>query len=400
MTPTRRKAACLTLEGLNAFACAYYFNYLFFLLRDQFGFGNRGNLMVSALHGLIYVASAWFGGRFAQRHGYLTALRMGSAGMGLALLVGSAFPTIAGQVLALAGWTFLMCFTWPALEALVSEGEGAARLPQMVGLYNVVWAGSSAIAYLIGGALIERLGDKSIYWLPAAVYAAIYGGATWLARQPGSPTPTVLSPVPPAHTPEPEAFRQPVSPARFLQMAWLANPFAYIAINTILAVIPQIAAKLHLTTTETGIFCSLWFFVRLGAFVLLWQWTKWHYKFRWLLAAFLALIASFTTLLLASPLWLLVLAQIVFGLATGLIYYSSLFYSMEIGETKGEHGGLHEAAIGAGIFAGPAVGASALWLAPARANAGTWAVSALLLCGLVGLVTLRLRRGRSGGSKN
>ena len=392
MTPAQRKAACLILEGLNAFACAYYFNYLFFLLRDQFGFGNLGNLLISAMHGLIYVCSAWFGGRFAQRHGYFTALRLGSAGMSVVLLVGSAFPTVAGQVLTLAGWTFMMCFTWPALEALVSEGESAERLPKMIGLYNVVWAGSSAVAYFSGGALFEWLGVKSIYWLPAALYAALFGGASWLAKQPGSTSPRSHSAAALSHTPEPEAFRQPVSPAIFLKMAWLANPFAYIAINTVLAVIPQLAAKLHLSTTETGIFCSLWFFVRLGAFVLLWQWTKWHYKFRWLLAAFIALIASFTTLLLAGQLWLLVLAQIVFGLATGLIYFSSLFYSMDVGETKGEHGGLHEAAIGAGIFAGPAVGATAIWLAPASANAGTWAVSGLLVCGLAGLVALRLKR--------
>ncbi len=382
------------IEGLNAFACAYYFNYLFFLLRDHFGFGNLGNLCVSALHGLIYVGSAWLGGRFAQRHGYLTALSVGSGGMGLALLCGSALPTVAGQVLTLAGWTFMMCFTWPALEALVSEGESDARLPRMIGLYNVVWASCSAVAYFSGGALFERLGYQSIYWLPAVVYAAIFIGATWLAKQSDAPSSPLRSPTPAPHTPEPEAFRQPVSPAIFLKMAWLANPFAYIAINTILAVIPQVAAKLHLSTTESGIFCSLWFFVRLGAFVLLWQWTKWHYKFRWLLAAFLALIVSFTTLLLAGQLWILVLAQIVFGFATGLIYYSSLFYSMDIGETKGEHGGLHEAAIGAGIFAGPAVGAAALWLAPASANAGTWAVSGLLACGLVALVALRLKRVR------
>lgn len=391
MTPTRRKAFCLTLEGLNAFASAYYFNYLFFLLRDQFGFGNLGNLLVSALHGLIYVGSAWLGGRFAQRHGYLTALRVGSGGMGLALLCGGAFPTVAGQVLTLASWTFMMCFTWPALEALVSEGESEERLPRMIGLYNVVWASCSAVACFSGGALFERLGYHSIYWLPAAVYAAIFIGATWLAKQSDAPSLPPHPPTPTHHIPEPEALRAPVGPAIFLKMAWLANPFAYIAINTILAVIPQLAAKLHLSTTESGVFCSLWFFVRLGAFVLLWQWTQWHYQFRWLLAAFLALIASFTTLLLAGQLWLLVLAQIVFGFATGLIYYSSLFYSMDLGETKGEHGGLHEAAIGAGIFAGPAVGAVALWLAPASANAGTWAVSGLLACGLVGLVALRLK---------
>jgi MFS family permease len=125
---------------------------------------------------------------------------------------------------------------------------------------------------------------------------------------------------------------------------------------------------------------------------LLGQWKGWHYRFRWLLGAFLLLIGSFTTILLAPQLWIVVVAQVFFGLATGLIYYSSLFYSMDVGEAKGEHGGLHEAFIGAGIFLGPAVGATALQLAPQNVNAGTWAVSALLAGGLGGLVWLRTRK--------
>jgi hypothetical protein len=75
-----------------------------------------------------------------------------------------------------------------------------------------------------------------------------------------------------------------------------------------------------------------------------------------------------------------------------VIYYSSLFYSMDVGETKGEHGGLHEAAIGAGIFAGPAVGAASLQFLNGYPNAGAYAVSGLLVCGLGGLVWLRARR--------
>ena len=109
------------------------------------------------------------------------------------------------------------------------------------------------------------------------------------------------------------------------------------------------------------------------------------------MGASLLLIASFTAILLARQLWLVIVAQVFFGLATGLIYYSSLFYSMDVGEAKGEHGGLHEAFIGAGIFLGPATGATALYLAPRNLDVGTWAVSALLAVGLGGLIWLRTR---------
>ena len=100
------------------------------------------------------------------------------------------------------------------------------------------------------------------------------------------------------------------------------------------------------------------------------------------------LILSFATILLSPNLAVLIVAQIFFGGAIGLIYYSSLFYSMDASETKSEHGGIHEAAIGAGNCVGPAVGAAALQFLPQYANSGAIAVSVLLLCGFGGLMAI------------
>jgi MFS family permease len=94
-------------------------------------------------------------------------------------------------------------------------------------------------------------------------------------------------------------------------------------------------------------------------------------------------------MLMVPNLAVLIVAQLVFGGAIGLIYASSLFYSMDAGDMKGEHGGIHEAAIGLGNFGGPAVGAVSLHFLPQYANSGSFAVSALLVCGLCGLVAIR-----------
>jgi hypothetical protein len=104
------------------------------------------------------------------------------------------------------------------------------------------------------------------------------------------------------------------------------------------------------------------------------------------------LVGSFAALLLVPKLLVVVLAQIAFVLALGLIYYSSLYYSMDVGDAKGDHGGVHEAAIGAGIFAGPAIGATAAHFLPAYPNSSAVAVSMALCGGLVGLLTMAFRR--------
>ena len=143
-------------------------------------------------------------------------------------------------------------------------------------------------------------------------------------------------------------------------------------------------------------------FARLAAFFILWQWEGWHYRFRWLAGAFIAMIGSFAALLLIPSLTVVVVAQIAFGLAVGLIYYSSLFYSMEVGSTKGEHGGFHEALIGVGLCVGPGIGAASLKLGPQIPYVGATTVCIALVLGFVALVVIKVRSnsGRVPAKRN
>ena len=375
------------LEGLNGFASSIYFNYIFFYLQKHFGFGPKGNLLSCAANGLIYAVGAYYGGKFAQRRGYFFALSVGLATMILAMIVGVVSSTIFGQSATMVIWTLGVCVTWPCLEALSCEGESAATLPRKVGIYNVVWSIAFALGLFLGGAIIKVLGWKSMFVIPAAIHAvqlsiiaATRVNAPWHELS-GAPSAVEIA----------AEHADGTLNKVFLRMAWLANPFAYIAMNTVIPLIPQVASNLKLSTAAAGLFASVWMFARTASFFALWKWTGWHYRFNWLFASYALMIATFAAILLFSDLWLLIAAQIIFGFAVGLIYYSSLFYSMDASDTKGEHGGLHEAAIGAGIFLGPAIGYTALQLMPRAANSSAIAVSAVLVIGLVALVRLRRR---------
>lgn len=484
MFSRRLKTGYFALEGLNSFATVYFFYYLYFFMQKAYGFGNQANLMLAALNGATYALMAWFAGRFAQRCGYFTALKVGYVIMIGALSFGMVAHTATGEVLVMVVIVVGMSFTWPTLEALVSEGEPRTGLQHMVGVYNVIWAATAALANFTGGAMLEKLGLASLFYVPMVVHIGQLSLTLGLERQAGRSPPTAASqngqeqsassnngrnvgsanvppglprvrgsmardagwqvdglakgavqhgmacagvlperlparatPIPGAGLEAaqgavlneraalatgrpweevcPQGLEHPVTlpkAKRFLRMAWVANPFAYIAINTLIAVVPGITRRLELSTMAAGFCCSTWCFARLGAFAALWRWTGWHYKFRWLLLAYLGLVSSFGTVLLAPNVVVLVLAQVVFGASVGLLYYSSLFYSMDRSETKGEHGGIHEAVIGLGNCAGPAVGAAALQIAPQFSQSGTIAVIALLLCGLGGLVGIWSRK--------
>lgn len=385
---TRRlKAGAFALEAINSVATTYFFYYIYFLGEKKFGFKAIQNLELAAVLGFAYVFAAIYGGRFAQRHGYFYSVRIGAAIMCVCFVIGAFFdswwPTFAVMMVA----NFGMCFTWPALEAMVSEGEPRHRMQSMVGIYNVTWAGAGAFAYFTGGAMIDHFGIRSMYLVPAALLVIQFLLALALQREqlaspstpfPDEPTDTI-------------AEKHENAPA-FLKMAWVANPFAYLGCNTVIAIIPTLAHHLELSAMMAGFVGSTWLFVRAASFILLRFWPNWHYRFDLLVAAYVAMIVAFAIILLVPNLWVIIGAQVLFGLAHGLIYYSSLFYSMDVGETKGEHSGIHEAAIGAGNGGGPAIAALALYLWPKYPSSGAWSVVGLLLVGLAIIFWLKPRR--------
>jgi predicted MFS family arabinose efflux permease len=383
----RFKVVCFTIEGMSSFATSFYSYYLYFFMQKQFGFSSKDNLAFAALNGFIYIFSAWQAGKFAQRCGYFTALKVGFSVTLVSLAVASQLHSAVGLILMTATLTCGMCFLWPTIEALVSEGEDAVGLPRAVGTYNVVWAGTNALALFSGGMLVEKFGFKTMFFLPMAILLVQLALVFWLEKHANEHARAATEDPQPILPPDPQRLSRAKTQA-FLRMAWLANPFAYIAINTFIPMLPTVAAKFQMSPMFAGFVCSLWCFVRLGTFIVLWRWTDWHYRFRWLAAAFAMLILSFAVILLSPNLIVLIAAQVFFGVAIGLIYYSSLFYSMDAGDTKGEHGGIHEAAIGLGNCVGPGIGAAALQFLPQYANSGAIAVSVLLLCGLGGLISI------------
>jgi predicted MFS family arabinose efflux permease len=364
------------IELIVCFASVYYSNFIFFYMKSRFGFGELENLLLAAFNGFVYVFASWQGGRFVQRFGAIRSIYLGCF-MFIAVMAAGFFLHWAfAQIIIFSLWTISVCFIWPAIEASVCENAGT-KLPDRVGYYNITWAASSAIAYFTAGMLLEHLGMRSLFWIPfLLVVVSIIVFSFAIKASAAKVSSSDKQPPPP-----PTEKKPPGNARNFMHLAWLANPLSYVAINTLIPLIPSLSSRLGLTTSLAGIFCSIWLFARLGAFFILWRWTGWHYQFKWLAGAFAILIACFAGIILTSSLPILLAAQIGFGLSIGLVYYSSLYYSMNASEEKGAHGGLHEAMIGAGLFLGPACGGGGLALLPAIKNIGVWSVSGLLVVG-------------------
>jgi len=132
----------------------------------------------------------------------------------------------------------------------------------------------------------------------------------------------------------------------------------YLLISTLVPTMPTIAARLNLTPAQATAFASSWMIARVVSFLVLGWWHGWHYKLRLFLAAILLLPVSFVVVLLSHSILIAIAAQLVMGFALGLIYTSSLYYSMH-GKPEASEAAIHEAVIGVGIMVGPLISALA-----------------------------------------
>lgn len=375
------------IEGINSFGAAFYFNYVFFFLRHEFHMSPARSLAAAALHGGIYTVMSRWAGLLAQRHGYFTTFRYGNGVVALALGLSSLGATMEWvQWVGLVGWTIGISLTWPALQALVSDGASRLQIARRIGVYNLVWSGLAGVANFVGGGLYDGLGSRSIFWIPMSLALGLVGASWWVERGRCNSDNTSVEGSGILDEDSGHSEASPALNARFLNLARVANPFAYVAINTVVPMIPEIATHLGLSTTQSGWVSSVWMFGRWATFAFLWRYLGWHYRLGWLMTAYVGVIAGFLLIQLAPSLGWLILGQGVFGYGIGLVYYSSLFYSMDAGEKKGEHGGLHEAAIGLGCCVGPGVSSALMTLWPGAEQATAWALAALIGAGGVALV--------------
>ena len=234
------KPGVFLLEGLNSFAVVFYFYYFYFFMQTRHGFDNRANLELAALTGAVSALWSWLGGNFGQRFGYFKALKIGwghaRGDGGRARRWSPASDTSWSRWLRPSG-----CVSPGPTSRAGLRGRDARRFAADGGHIQRRVGGDGGGLNFIGGALLTQFGLNSLFYIPALIHIAQLGltfrlesraaGSSWRSPPPGSA---------PRRKPGPRQCRRRRWDAlrrrrrrKFLRMAWLANPFAYIAINTL-----------------------------------------------------------------------------------------------------------------------------------------------------------------------
>ncbi len=175
---------------------------------------------------------------------------------------------------------------------------------------------------------------------------------------------------------------------RFMHTAWIANALAFLLLTGFSALTPQMGERLGLPPAATIWLASTLLFSRTVAFVIFWKWEGWHYRYRWLRWALWSAPMAVAVAFFSNEIPLVFGALVLFGFAAGLSYASSLYYSLAYGENKGEHGGIHEAILGVGIFGGPLLAGIVSQLDGGIAGAQWTIIILALICNVAGMILL------------
>jgi MFS family permease len=379
--------------------------------RAAFGLGaTAGELgALPVLGGVTYILMSLRMGALSDRHPRESLARIGIAGwVAFSLLAWRAdsMPLLyAASVLDGAS----QAFVWPALQARIGDVSGGRNLERNLGTFSISWSLGKTVGFLLFGGIAFLLA-RSLEGGTAAGGAASSPEAEYfpgILLGCGALAFAILflfPPPGPGRAPEEAAGEEDLvaeERARFRVAGWIAN-FAGFGLGATLVYHHAGALKgWGRPAWEGGAVVGTVYLAQTASFHLLGRWTAWHWRGGPLLGAAALGAGALLVILLRAPLAAALPAAAVLGLAMGLCYMASIYYSVHAPEDRGARAGIHEAVVGAGNFAVPFLAGLAGEAAGGTAAIG---IAAAVLALGAGFAALRIAGGagarrRPGGTR-
>lgn len=384
------------IEGILSFATSLIFIGIFFYTSNVFGWGLAGNFCLATAQGVVYVAASLMTGKISRALGARKLLFAANAALAMVSLACAFFSTNPWVLSALILlYVPLAGLNWPVLEAAASSNADPQQLSRRIGLYNVIWAFTGAVAVGLQGLLI-KIDPRATFIAPLLIHILILvilfierGGVTSAQTQH-------------AHLePEPKLLH------RRTQALWLSRitlPSTYVVIYTVSALVPLLPAVKALDPFAQTLVGCVWLVSRFLAFAVLGWTVFWHTRPMLLLGAGVLMGLSFVAVTLPPSSFVhhtrtwdlssIIIGQALLGFALGLIYTASLYFGMVLSQASTEHAAFHEALIGLGQVLGPGVGALTQTAWPGQLTPAAIAVGGIIVVSLLS-ASVAAAKGRS-----
>jgi len=253
---------------------------------------------------------------------------------------------------------------WPSFEVWTAESKTSKSLTKRVSFFNISWCIGASAGPLLGGILFQVYFRLPVYFV---VFLSLLMSLLILRELVGNKgknslnnsresllRESLLKEDSPLEEKPSLSSRKALS--LYLYIAWIANFASYFCIGTIRYLFPKLSTHLGIQPSILGILLCAMAFFQVLAFYILGKTTRWHYK--WILLIFSQFlgILGLTLIFLGNSVAIFLLAFMLIGIEGGMVYFSSIFYSLNNLKSRGQKSGIHEAILGSGILSGSLVG--------------------------------------------
>lgn len=338
---------------------------LYFYTHENLGFSEQQNLWLAFGFGATYIVGAFASHRLSTRWDERRLL----IGCLFALLFVHSMLALFPAAWLLVTGVFITATVqgakWPVIESYVSAGRAPKELLPLLGRYNVTWATAGFVAIGVTGVIVGSGLPALFFWLPAALNI---GAIALCLRLPARPPHLAHGhPKRPAQH-ELESMRALLGSARWSMTG------SYALLYVLAPLMPSLLAQHALPVVLATPVASILDATRVLTFGALGALAGWHGKRTPLWLTLVALPASFLLILLGNSLSLLILGELIFGVAAGFAYTSALYYALVAENASVDAGGAHEGLIGIGIGLGPLSGLAGQLLV-SQPGSGGWGLA-------------------------
>lgn len=308
--------------------------------------------LITVIGNLVYVVCCPFLGGLSDRYGRRGFIVVATLVFASAYL-GAYFAREVWQLYIVTGVSGLgHALFWPAVEAELASGADSHQLRQRMGRFNISWSAGD-----IAGALAAGVGLAVRPRLPFLICAGV--GAAISALTSAAPMRSSSPESRARHQEAVNGHELPTSHDTFWRLALVANFFSAGIISILRRLFPDLAVdELAYTGLQWGFLVMLVAVSRTVMFAVLERWHGWLYRPRRFFAFQLLFPAGCMLIIFARSYWVFALAFVLIGAACGMVYFSSLYYSVHGASGQARRAGLHEAVLGLGagvipLLAGP-----------------------------------------------
>jgi MFS family permease len=344
----------LLITFVESFATTLIERGLYFYSQKVLAFTDAENLWLALGFGVTYAVGALISHPLSRRilEKHLLAFSIvGQLAGHLALFAwpGSHMLLVMNPILGL-----LNGLKWPFIESYVNAGQTPTEAGRSVGRFNLSWITAVFAGLLAAGPIID-LAPRGNFALAAALNVI----TLWLMR----PVDRRAVHLPADHPERPTA--EALERMRSLLTSSRCTMFMSYALMWILvALLPRIYEDLAVPVTVSPAMSGLLDIIRGVAFAGLQVYTGWHNRRLPLVLAMIGIPLGFFLTIFGSSLAGVLVGEVIFGAAAGMVYYAALYYAMVVKNAAVDAGGAHEGLIGSGFAVGPLVGLLGVALTP------------------------------------